>query len=192
MSPRRYSLGQREASVDQTRERILVAARDVLATQDALTVDAVARAADVARATVYNQFTSKSGLLDALFDWLAQRGGLTTLPAVFMQADPDLALEAFITTFGVFWASDQLVLRRLRALAALDAELGVLVRARDEWRRGGLRRLLERRGEARGDIVDVLHVLTSFETFDTLIGEQRTPEEATRLLVRVALSLVAQ
>jgi AcrR family transcriptional regulator len=190
VSPRRYSLGQRELSVEQTRQRILSAARQVLATQDRLTVDLVAQAADVARMTVYNQFTSRTGLLEALFDWLAQRGGLGAMPRAFQQADPDLALATFVGMFCGFWASDRVVLRRLRAIAALDADLGALVQTRDEWRRSGLRMLLERRGERRPETIDILYSLTSFETFDALAGERRATEEVCALVLWVARSIL--
>jgi AcrR family transcriptional regulator len=190
LSPRRYRLGQREAAVDLTRERILDAARAVLTTQDRFTIDLVAHQADVARMTVYNQFGSKAGLLEALFDWLAQRGGLVRLPAVFQQADADLALEAFVASFCAFWASDRVVLRRLRAMAALDPELGQLIHARDEWRRGGLRTLLARRGIMSPDIVDLLHMLTSFEAFDALAGDQRADEDVRGLVIDAARKLL--
>src|SRR4051794_29814298 len=137
MSPRRYRLGERETLIGDTRQRILNATREVLATQDRLTVDAVASAADVSRMTVYNQFGSKSGLLDALFDALAERGGMRDLAGAFHITDPGLAIHALVATFCGFWASDRLVLRRLRAMAVLDAELGEVVHKRDEWRGGG-------------------------------------------------------
>jgi AcrR family transcriptional regulator len=190
MSPRPYRLGLRELSVDQTRQRILSAARHVLATQDRLTVDLVAQAADVARVTVYNQFASRSGLLEALFDWLAQRGGLGAMPQAFQQPDPDLALATFVATLCRFWASDRVVLRRLRAMAALDADFGEAVQTRDEWRRAGLRVLLERRGERRPETVDILHSLTSFETFDALARERRATDEVCALVLRVARSIL--
>lgn len=191
MSPRPYTLGQREAAVDHTRERILAAARDVLASQDRLSIDAVAQAADVARMTVYNQFTSKGGLLEALFDWLAKRGGITRLASVFQMNDADLALVGFIATFCAFWASDRLVLRRVRALAVLDAELGPLIAARDEWRRGGLRVVLRRRGIENAEVVDVLHALTSFETYDALAGAGRSADEVSALVSRAARAVLA-
>jgi len=190
MSPRRYRLGQRLAGVDLTRERILDAARAVLTGQDRLTIDLVAQHADVARMTVYNQFGSKAGVLEALFDQLAQKGGLTRLPTVFQQPDPDLALEAFVATFCGFWSSDRAVLRRLRALAALDVELGQLIRTRDEWRRGGLRTLLARRGVERSDTVDILYALTSFETFDALAGTDRASEDVCATVLDAARKLL--
>jgi AcrR family transcriptional regulator len=192
VSPRRYSLGLREAAVDQTRERILAAARDVLSNQDRLTIDAVAQAADVVRMTVYNQFTSKGGLLNALFDWLAERGGMHQLAAAFQQSDPERALELFIATFCGFWASDRRVLRRLRALAVLDPELEAMISTRDGWRREGVRVLLRRRGIDRPEALDVLYALTSFETFDSLAGADRSAEQVTAIVYRMARAATAE
>ena len=78
MSPRPYNLGKRQEIIDQGRQQVLAAARSLLAEPGGLafTVDAVARRADVARATVYYQFGSKSGLLEAVCDHLADLGGM--------------------------------------------------------------------------------------------------------------------
>jgi len=186
VSPRTYRLGQRQLQVEDTRQRILAAARDVLAFDDQFSVDAVAARAGVARMTVYNQFGSRAGLLDALFDWLAERGGMASLAEVFAMSDPRLALDAFLATFCGFWASDRLVLRRLRATAALDSELGALVHRRDEWRRGGLRRLLG----GRPDVVDTVQVLSSFESFDSLAEAGRSAEEVYEVLRRACRRLL--
>src|ERR1700760_4280359 len=90
MSPRPYNLGKRREAIDQGRQQVLDAARSLLAEREgpAFTVDAVARRADVARATVYYQFGSKSGLLEAGCDHLAGPGGLGGLPAAFTDPDP--------------------------------------------------------------------------------------------------------
>src|SRR5437868_14780301 len=120
MGPRPYKLGQREGSSGENRRRIVAAARRLLAQRRgvaAFTVDAVAREAGVARMTVYYQFDSKAGLIEALFDELARKGGLDRLPLAFHQPDPRQALEDFITAFCKFWASDSVVMGRLQALA---------------------------------------------------------------------------
>ncbi len=86
MSPRPYHLGKRQGPVDAARQQVLDAARRLLggtASYTAFTVDAVARQADVARATVYYQFGSKAGLLEALCDHLAEIGGLAGLADAF-------------------------------------------------------------------------------------------------------------
>src|SRR2546423_1500399 len=169
--PRPYQLGQRQVTIDESRTRMVAAAKAVLATSGRLTVDDVAREADVARATVYYQFGSKRGLLEALFDSLAATGGLADLPAAFQQPRALDALDAFIAAFTKFWTADRDVMRRLRGLAAIDAELGKVLDDRNNLRRQGLRVLVERLVAERGgpgprnvgDGVDTLQALTSFE-----------------------------
>ncbi len=194
MSPRPYRLGQRQVAADETRGRILAAARDQLEEETSFSIDAVARRADVARMTVYYQFGSKRGLLEALFDWLAARGGMQQLPSAFQQADPMTALERIIDIFARFWSSDRVVLRRLRAMAALDPELDQVLRERNEGRRNGLRAIVSRlpaRGAHLAETVDLLFALISFENFDVLAGPDRTPEEVAPLVKRAAAAIVA-
>ncbi len=199
MSPRPYRLGQRQATTEQTRARIIAAARELLVASNGFSgfsIDAVARQADVARMTVYYQFGSKVGLLEALSDSLAAHGGMEQLAAAFRRPDPLDALTEYIAVFGRFWNSDRLVTRRLRALAALDPDFEQVVRARDEWRRGGIRvivgRLVEKYGRpapaAFDEMVDVLYTLIGFECFDTLAGSTRNLEEIAPVVQRLARS----
>ena len=196
MSPRPYRLGQRQVLTDETRSKILAAARHLLETEDSFSIDAVARRADVARMTVYYQFGSKRGLLEGLFDSLAARGGLRGLPSAFQQVDPRAALDGLIDVFARFWSSDRVVLRRLRAMAALDPELDEVLRERNEGRRRGLRVIVSRleshggKSKAASDLVDVLFALTSFENFDVLTGPERTPEQVAPLVKRAAAAIV--
>src|SRR5713226_1837790 len=113
MSPRPYDLGKRQELIDENRRRVIDAAKALLAetiTFTAFTVEAVAKRADVARATVYYQFGSKSGVLEALCDALAEGAQLNELAAVFSEPDPREALRRFIATFARFWAQDRPVL----------------------------------------------------------------------------------
>ncbi|MGH2353459.1 MAG: TetR/AcrR family transcriptional regulator [Chloroflexota bacterium] len=202
MSPRPYRLGRRQAAATQTRARIVAAARELLATSGGVagfSIDAVGVQAGVARMTVYYQFGSKRGLLEALFDDLAARGEIgERLPAAFSRPEPLGALAALVAAFAHFWASDRLVIRRLRSLAALDTEMEQGLRARDERRRQGLRvivgRLAARYGrpapEAIDETVDVLHMLTSFESFDSLAGATRSPEDVAPVVLRLARAVL--
>ncbi|SRR5579883_463588 len=197
MSPRPYQLGRRKEASEQTRQRILEAARDVLAAPrglSAFTIDTVAKQAGVARMTIYYQFGSKSGLLEALCDSLAIRGGIEQMREVFCQADPLAALDKFIGVFGGFWDSDRLAIRRLTSLGALDPELDRVLRGRIERRRQGASALVGRLTETLGrpslesfhDSVAILLTLTSFETFDSLAGPKRSPAAVIPLVQRLA------
>jgi AcrR family transcriptional regulator len=156
---------------------VIDAARALLAeasSYSSFTVDAVAKRADVARATVYYQFESKTGLFEALCDALAEAGNMSDLASAFMNPDPLEAISVFITCFGPFWDVDRLVMRRLRSLAALEEEVGAVISARDERRRSGLTVLVGRLKDNNllscepEEAVRMLFSLTSFETFDAL------------------------
>jgi AcrR family transcriptional regulator len=179
MTPRPYQLGKRQDQIDESRRRVIDAARSLLAeagSYRAFTIDAVAKKADVSKATIYYQFESKTGLLEAVCDALAEVGGMSGLAAAFTVPDPIAALRTLIQTFGRFWDADRSAMRRLRALAALDPEVGAVISARDDRRRMALRvlagRLVQDRAATRRidteDLIRVLYVLTSFETFDAL------------------------
>ena len=197
MSPRPYRLGQRQAAAEQTRTRIIAAARELLMAGDGFSgfsIEAVARQADVARMTVYYQFGSKVGLLEALCDSLAANGGMAQLADAFRCPEPLDALEQYVAVFARFWEADRLVTRHLRALAALDLDFEQVIRARDERRRQGLRvisgRVAGKYGrppaDAFDEMINVLYTLTSFECFDMLAGPDRSAEEVAPVVYRLA------
>lgn len=205
MSPRPYRLGQRQAAIDENRARVIRAARELLVCDDPgrFSIDAVAHRADVARATVYYQFGSKLGLLEALFDSAAAAGGMAGLAGAFRQPDPLAALDDFIAVFGRFWGSDRRLHRRLHGLAAVDPDLGAALAARQEWRRQGAATLVSRLAgqdgsppaERQADVIDALVMLTGFATFDALAGDGKTPEAVVPLvqyLARAAARLPAR
>lgn len=199
--PRSYRLGQRQVAIDATRQRIIAAARELLMASDGyarFTIDQIAQQADVARKTVYYQFGSKIGLLEALCDTLATEGGMDQLANAFRQSDPVAALSAYIQIFGHFWDADRLTTRHLRGLATLDPDFEQVIRSRDERRRMGLRVLLQRLTGAYGypapealeDMVDILYTLLSFEAFDTLAGPARTLEAITPVMDRLVRTVL--
>jgi AcrR family transcriptional regulator len=200
ISPRPYAAGKRQAAGSETRERIVAAARELLSAPDgvsSLTVDAVAQRADVARMTVYYQFKSKRGVLEALFDDLAARGGMRELRNVFQAADPFDALDAFVKQFVRFYGSDPVIIRRLNALSAIDPEMDEALSERGGWRREGLttlaKRILGERATSKtlADVVDVLHVLTGFDMYDTLAKGGRKPAQIVAVIQRTARAVVS-
>ncbi|MBU3065429.1 TetR/AcrR family transcriptional regulator [Nocardia sp. NEAU-G5] len=201
MSPRQYNLGKRTAQVEQSRRQVLDAARAVLGEADSytgFTVDAVAKRADVARATVYYQFGSKTGLLEAVCDDLGMVGGLSQLVNAFTNPEPLAGLAEFIVCFARFWQADRPAMRRLRALAALDADVRAVISARDERRREGLAVLATPFTDADGDLpeegvdrqVRILLALTSFETFDTMAGPDGDLLDAVPVITGIASTVL--
>ena len=196
---RAYKQNRRLESSAQTRASIVQASRELLAGKHgpaAFTIDAVAKQAGVGRMTVYHHFESKRAVLEALFDELANRGLVPHLPGVIGQRDPRKALPALIHAFAAFWHSERVVLRRARALAALDAEIDESVRARDERRRDHLRRIvgsfpppMAKRKDLPA-VIDTLHVLTSFETFDGLMTRERSFAATTDIIQQLGTLVI--
>jgi AcrR family transcriptional regulator len=204
LAARAYRSEKRQIAADETRARIIDAAGALMTTSDNplnISIDAVAREADVARMTVYNQFQSKRGLFEAISDDLATRGDIASRIGAAMQRPDALeALDAIIAAFAHFWTINRATIRRLDAIAALNPEIGQGSYERNERRRGALRRILERIAsqyqtpspDSFDEMVDLLHTITSFATFDSLAGRTRTPEEvipAVQRLARLALGL---
>jgi AcrR family transcriptional regulator len=188
---------RRRESSDENRSRIINAARELLASRKPsarFSVEAVARRAGVARMTVYHQFGSLGGLLEGLCDSLAIAGGMNHLADAFRRPDALEALDRFIAVFMEFWESDRAVIRGLGALAVLDPEFAAVLEERYSWRRRGVRALLDRLAKQAGhprpkemeDAADLLYMLTSFSTYDTLAGPKRNREQVTALVQRLA------
>jgi AcrR family transcriptional regulator len=201
MSPRPYRMGKREAAASQTRTRILEAARQLLANESEteLGMEAIARRADVSRLTIYYQFKSRPGLLEALYDHLATRGNMRRMAEVFHEADPSVALEKLVRTFVGFWSSDPVVIRRLRGMATLDTEIDQGIRARDARRQHAAREILRRTVLGRNKrltpveqnlAADVLSMLTSFESYDALARAGHNQGAIIATLTRMARAAV--
>ena len=195
MSPRPYNLEKRRAATDQTRARVLDAARQlIMGSSVPPSIDAVAAQAGVARMTVYYQFGSKAGLLEALFDELGGRHFQSELPRVMSQADPLQALSDLVEVFFKFWSSERLVTRRIRGMAALDRDFEESIRGRDERRKILLRTVLARIEQKYGkpsnerfeQTVDLLYGLTSFALFDTMSADDGKAEDVTPQVQRLA------
>src|ERR1700676_1437147 len=112
MAVREYRLGRRQAEVDRTRSRILAAARFLVSELGPeSSLGKVAARAGVSRITVYNQFGSKAGLLEALS---AEAGPPPARVAPERTdgdpaADPNLRIEQA----GPAWAADPRLHRQL-------------------------------------------------------------------------------
>lgn len=179
MTPRQYRLGRREASVEQTRERILQAARSLVSEAGfrAASLEQVAARADVARATVYHHFTSKLGLLDALMYDAQERAGMNRLGRIEAEQPTGAdALRVGIREHCRCWAREQTIFRNLIGLAAVDPEARKVIEHHDARWQAGIQQFVQRlahEGSLRPaysieQATAVIHLLFSFETFDRL------------------------
>jgi AcrR family transcriptional regulator len=160
------------------------------------TIDAIAEKADVARMTVYNQFGSKRGLVEALSDELAKRGGITRLPAAFQAEDGASGLNLLIDVFTGFWERERLAIQRLRAFTALDPELAGY--NRDVLRRQAISTVLERfvksqhpTSPERERLIDLLWVLTGFESYELLSAGGRSAKDVASIIKSTSRELLA-
>jgi AcrR family transcriptional regulator len=190
---RRYASPARAAAAEQTRAKVVETAARLLAEQPNIagfSLEAVAKAAGVTRLTVYNQFGSRRGLLEAVFDDVATRAGLMGRIAGAMQtSDPKEALARLIGVFCVMWREVR-PLARVHDAAAADPELAEAVAARNERRRNAITVLLSRMGEGENrDLIDLIFALTSYRTFEAL-QDGRSGEEACRIVTESCLKLL--
>jgi hypothetical protein len=143
--------------------------------------------------TVYYQFGSQVGLLQGLCDSLAMAGGMSQLADAFRRPEALDAVDRFIAVFMDFWRSDRPVIRALGALAVMNPAVAAVLEERYEWRRKGVRVLLDRlakqtgrpRPSRRQEAADLLYLLTSFATYDTLASPGRSHSEVIRLIQRL-------
>lgn len=189
MPPRSYDSSIRRAAAADKRRRLVEAAGLLLREKTniaAFSLEAVARMAGVTRLTVYNQFGSRRGLLEAVFDERAHQGGLERIGQAMAMADASAALDRLIGIFCDFWGSDPAI-GLLHEAIALDPEFALAVTERNERRRGAIGALLRRivpqavDDEARAEAVDLIFTLTGYATFHSL-RRGRSKEAACTIL----------
>src|SRR4029453_7300920 len=145
MSPRPYNLGARTASVAETREKVAGAARRLFAEAGfhRVSLDEIARRADVARATVYHQFGSKLGVLGAVGEDSERRAGRAAL-AELVEIGPVATLVRDVVTAGcAYWSTDPALARSIVAFAVTDPQAADLLARHDAGRVRLLNRMVE-------------------------------------------------
>lgn len=198
MATRRYEQRVRAQSAEETRRRVLDAVYDQLREAPArpVSVDAIARAAGVARSTVYVIFGSRAGLFDAFSEDLLERGGFGRVLEAIADPDPRVTVRDGITGGVHTFAGHRDVFRALVSMAELDPDAVGGAIQRSEERRGKsmlwLARRLARRGFLREGLgakraADLLWILTSFDAFDLLYsGRGLSANQVARVLVELA------
>ena len=143
----------RKRRAPESRQRVMEAVRELLreGAFHESTVEQVATRAGVSRATVYQQFGSRLGLVDAICD---------SLDLVAIKESPDVATLLQRTT--EFWAQEETLLSQLYDAAAVDPAAREFVERQTRDRYATLLQWVDR------SKVSVLGILTSFETYREL------------------------
>ena len=198
MATRRYEQRLRAQTAEETRRRVLDAVYEQLreAPAQPVSVDRIARAAGVARSTVYVIFGSRAGLFDAFAADLLERGGFRRVLEAVADPDPRVTVRAGITGGVHTFAAHRDVFRALVSMAELDPDaVGGAMQRSEQRRAKGMQRLAGRlarqgllpEGLTAKQAADRLWVLTSFDAFDLLhAGRGLSADAVARVLVDMA------
>jgi AcrR family transcriptional regulator len=192
---RSYDMTKRARSASANRQGILDAAHELLGRSDGgtLTLQEVAEAAGVSRATIYNRVGSRADLLTAVFEDQGRLIGFGRVLAAMADPDPAHAVLETVRESARAWEVMPVAIRRTKALAVMDDEVGDLVRTFEGYRRREIAVLVERAhrdgvlsGEGPVEALSAtLALLTSFESYDHL-RLLHSAAEATDILLRTA------
>jgi AcrR family transcriptional regulator len=163
------------------------------------TMDEIAAAAGVSRATVFNRFGSKLGVLQTLYMRCIESPEMEAITKALALEDPVEAFDAMIQATCDMWEKHGHIQEQLQAIVILEPEASALVEEQEEDQRAGVaaltRRLARagrlRRGLGEARAAATLHLLTSLESFLWLRREYRLSLRQTRdTIARLAGTLL--
>jgi AcrR family transcriptional regulator len=125
------------------------------------TVEQIAQRAGVSRASLYQNFGSRLGLVDAICETFSENPALVALRTT-------TDLDPFVERVIDFWSSEEKILVQLYGAAAVDPAAKALVERQRRDRYGELRRVLRHHGHEGREAFATLATLTSFETYQEL------------------------
>ncbi|MDB4936388.1 MAG: transcriptional regulator, TetR family [Labilithrix sp.] len=175
---RAYSSPARDQQADETRTRIVAAARKLFLEHgfDGTTMDAVAREAGVATPTVYAAFRSKRGLVAELLNRARMGPSYTELvKAAHAETDPEAKVLATAAIAREVFDAERSVMDILRGAGVVSPEFGDEDRERNRYT--GQKRLVDylvETGRLRpeldaGTARDVLYAMTSRDFYRQLV-----------------------
>jgi AcrR family transcriptional regulator len=187
---RPYELGKRLDQMEQSRAAILRAARVQLEAKGyrQLTMVSLAAESGVTRQTIHNLFGTKTAVLEALFDVIALDGGMERMREAMTQLSGESMLEQFVRTLCGFWASNQVLIRRIHGIGSIDPEFGAVIETRNRRRLMAASRIVRKIGVGR-DVEQraaILAGLTSFEFFDAVAANCDGEREVEAIVLELA------
>jgi len=194
-----YRLGKRGEAADETRERVLEAATELLIASGfhPVSVEAVAIRAGTSRPTVYRYFGTKLGLFEAVAWKMLAAAGLERIDDARQLADARMALRTFLRENCRMFAKVGEGLRALDAARDEPAVAKILDLTYYGRRIESLQHLAARlrdegvlkTGWTADEAVDALMVLTSAEVCEALTKHRgRTSNEAADRLIEMSTS----
>src|ERR687895_1856942 len=121
VATRSYTAGRRRGS-PQSVDRVLEAAERLIRNDQfhSATMEELAAAAGVSRATVFNRFGSKLGVLQALFTRAMEGPEMGAIREALELEDPVASLEALIGAACAIWESQGYIHEQLQAIVVLE------------------------------------------------------------------------
>jgi AcrR family transcriptional regulator len=165
----------RQRTTSKSVDRVLDAAERLIRDGKfhSATVETLAEEAGISRATVFNRFGSKLGVLEALVQRCIFGPEMRAIKEALELEDPVSALEAVIEPSCALWEARGFIVEQLYAIVVLEPGAAALIDEIEADQRSDLQALTRRLiragrlrpgfGEARA--VAMLHVLTSLESF---------------------------
>jgi AcrR family transcriptional regulator len=188
-----YRQRRRAESTARTRAQIMDAVRRLLeeGTFHGATVEEIAQLAGVSRATLYQHFGSRFGLVDAICESFSENPSMIAIQAAPDSSDPREAATTMISQGIRFWDSEESLHRHLYGLAEIDESAADFVERQTADRRAVVERVVRRavdagalaEGVSEAQARCTLLVLTSFHTFEELRAAGLTLSETEHFAV---------
>src|ERR687895_1610077 len=149
VATRSYTTRRRRGSPKSV-DRVLQAAERLIR-DDAFhtaTMEELASAAGVSRATVFNRFGSKLGVLQALFTRAMEGPEMDAIREALEIEDPVGALEAAIGASCAIWDLEGYIHEQLQAIVVLEPDASALIDEQKHEQRADLQALVRRLSKA--------------------------------------------
>jgi AcrR family transcriptional regulator len=200
---RTYTLRKRAQASEETRQRIIEAARELFSREGyhSVSLDEIASYAGVSRQTLYVQFNSKRGLLQELVAHLEREsyGSTNIIEGARRSSDPEGTIRRGVSQQLALFNRNAGLLRTFHAEANSDPDFRAVWQNGLDQRREAIYLLVVRIADATGiregwsveEATDWLWSLTSFQRYDELVLQRGwTPAQlAVRLVEAIDMVL---